>query len=41
MTPPGAHSPASPAEIEAAWSDPKLANVLYHDWEAQNYDDGW
>ena len=41
MTQPSAQPPASPAEIEAAWSDPKLANVLYHDWEAQTYDQKW
>jgi ubiquinone/menaquinone biosynthesis C-methylase UbiE len=28
-------------QFEAAWSDPKLANVLYHDWEAENYDAKW
>jgi SAM-dependent methyltransferase len=27
--------------VEAAWSDPKLANVLYHDWEAGTYDEKW
>lgn len=27
--------------IAAAWQDPKLANVLYHDWEADTYDDKW
>jgi ubiquinone/menaquinone biosynthesis C-methylase UbiE len=27
--------------VEAAWSDPKLANVLYHDWEAGSYDQKW
>lgn len=27
--------------IEQAWSDPKLANVVYHDWEADTYDDKW
>ncbi|MEQ7008027.1 methyltransferase domain-containing protein [Actinopolymorpha sp. B17G11] len=32
---------ASAEEVEAAWGDPKLANVLYHDWEAQTYDDKW
>ncbi|HEY8456461.1 MAG TPA: methyltransferase domain-containing protein [Actinopolymorphaceae bacterium] len=32
---------SSSNEIEAAWTDPKLANVLYHDWEAQTYDDKW
>jgi len=31
----------SDAEIERAWSDPKLAQVLYHDWEATTYDDKW
>ena len=25
-------------EVERAWTDPKLANVLYHDWEASTYD---
>lgn len=32
---------ASAEEVQAAWEDPKLANVLYHDWEAQTYDDKW
>ncbi len=32
---------ASSAWTDAAWSDPKLANVLYHDWEAGTYDDKW
>jgi len=32
---------ASPADVEAAWHDPKRANVLYHDWEAANYDEKW
>jgi len=27
--------------IDAAWKDPKLANVIYHDWEASTYDDKW
>jgi ubiquinone/menaquinone biosynthesis C-methylase UbiE len=31
----------SAAEVEAAWADPKLANVLYHDWEASTYDEKW
>lgn len=31
----------SEADIERAWTDPKLANVLYHDWEASTYDDKW
>jgi ubiquinone/menaquinone biosynthesis C-methylase UbiE len=29
------------SDIELAWSDPKLANVLYHDWEAATYDEKW
>jgi ubiquinone/menaquinone biosynthesis C-methylase UbiE len=28
-------------EVEAARHDPKLANVLYHDWEAATYDEKW
>jgi ubiquinone/menaquinone biosynthesis C-methylase UbiE len=32
---------ASAEEVEAARHDRKLANVLYHDWEAANYDDKW
>ncbi len=35
------HPHASAEEVEAAWADPKLANVLYHDWEALSYDDKW
>lgn len=27
--------------IAQAWDDPKLANVLYHDWESTTYDDKW
>jgi len=30
-----------PGDLSAAWADPKLANVLYHDWEAATYDDKW
>lgn len=29
------------AEVDAARNDPKLANVLYHDWEAGTYDEKW
>ena len=29
------------ADVERAWTDPKLAQVLYHDWEAPTYDDKW
>lgn len=32
---------ASAEQVQAAYSDPKLANVLYHDWEAGSYDDKW
>ena len=32
---------ASAEQIAAAWHDPKLANILYHDWEAGTYDEKW
>lgn len=32
---------ASADEVAAAYADPKLANVLYHDWEAGTYDEKW
>jgi ubiquinone/menaquinone biosynthesis C-methylase UbiE len=32
---------ATQEEVDAAWHDPKLANVLYHDWEAGTYDEKW
>lgn len=32
---------ATEAEVRAAYDDPKLANVLYHDWEADTYDEKW
>ena len=32
---------ASAEEVQAAYADPKLANVLYHDWEAGTYDEKW
>ncbi|WP_246281789.1 class I SAM-dependent methyltransferase [Fodinicola acaciae] len=28
-------------EVDAARSDPKQANILYHDWEAGTYDEKW
>ena len=28
-------------QLQEAWRDPKLANVLYHDWEASTYDEKW
>ena len=36
-----APAPASQADVERAWEDNKLAQVLYHDWEAQTYDEKW
>jgi ubiquinone/menaquinone biosynthesis C-methylase UbiE len=41
MTELNARSAATPDEVEAAWQDTKLAQVLYHDWEAQTYDEKW
>ena len=38
---PALRSPATAAQVAAAWDDPKLANVLYHDWEAGTYDEKW
>ncbi|EUA90529.1 enoyl-CoA hydratase/isomerase family protein [Mycobacterium ulcerans str. Harvey] len=32
---------ATAEEVEAARHDSKLAQVLYHDWEAENYDEKW
>ncbi|WP_067544507.1 class I SAM-dependent methyltransferase [Nocardia crassostreae] len=32
---------ATEAEVQAAYSDNKLAQVLYHDWEAETYDEKW
>ncbi len=32
---------ASKADVEAARTDPKRANVLYHDWESATYDQKW
>lgn len=34
-------APASAEQVAAAWDDPKLANLLYHDWEAGSYDAKW
>jgi len=28
-------------QVEAARHDPKQANILYHDWEAEQYDEKW
>ncbi|GAA4345578.1 class I SAM-dependent methyltransferase [Angustibacter luteus] len=38
---PTANPHASAAEVEQAWTDTKLAQVLYHDWEAGSYDEKW
>lgn len=38
---PAPHPHATEAEVQAAYDDPKLANVLYHDWEAGTYDEKW
>lgn len=32
---------ASAADVARAYEDNKLAQVLYHDWESQTYDDKW
>ncbi len=37
----GRYQPPSQADLERARTDPKLANVLYHDWEAGSYDAKW
>jgi ubiquinone/menaquinone biosynthesis C-methylase UbiE len=34
-------SGARPADVDHAWHDTKLAQVLYHDWEATTYDAKW
>ncbi|MGA6167167.1 class I SAM-dependent methyltransferase [Amycolatopsis magusensis] len=38
---PAPHPHATEEEVKAAFGDPKLANVLYHDWEAGTYDEKW
>ena len=38
---PAPHPHATAEEVEAARHDTKLAQVLYHDWEAESYDDKW
>jgi ubiquinone/menaquinone biosynthesis C-methylase UbiE len=38
---PAPNPPATAEQVEAARRDPKLANLLYHDWEAGSYDDKW
>jgi len=41
MAEPVPHPVATEAEVEAAYADSKLAQVLYHDWEAHTYDEKW
>jgi ubiquinone/menaquinone biosynthesis C-methylase UbiE len=36
-----ATNPATAEQVAAAYADNKLAQVLYHDWEAQSYDGKW
>ncbi|MFI7587838.1 class I SAM-dependent methyltransferase [Spongisporangium articulatum] len=38
---PTSDGPASADDVEKAWNDNTLAQVLYHDWEAQTYDEKW
>ncbi|RZQ59586.1 class I SAM-dependent methyltransferase [Amycolatopsis suaedae] len=38
---PAPHPHPTADEVRAAFDDPKLANVLYHDWEAGTYDEKW
>ena len=40
-TDPAPRPHATAEEVEAARHDRKLANVLYHDWEAGSYDEKW
>src|SRR6476661_9352779 len=38
---PAPAAPATKADVARAYDDNKLAQVLYHDWEAHSYDDKW
>ncbi|WP_343598866.1 class I SAM-dependent methyltransferase [Mycobacterium sp.] len=40
-TDPAPNPRASADQVEAARHDSKLAQVLYHDWEAETYDEKW
>ncbi|KAA8964801.1 class I SAM-dependent methyltransferase [Mycobacterium sp.] len=40
-TDPAPRPRATAEQVEAARHDSKLAQVLYHDWEAENYDEKW
>ncbi|WP_116045614.1 class I SAM-dependent methyltransferase [Amycolatopsis palatopharyngis] len=41
VTDPAPNPHATAEQVQAAYADPKLANVLYHDWEAGTYDEKW
>jgi ubiquinone/menaquinone biosynthesis C-methylase UbiE len=41
MSDPAPNPHATAEQVQAAFDDPKLANVLYHDWEAGTYDEKW
>jgi ubiquinone/menaquinone biosynthesis C-methylase UbiE len=41
MDDPAPNPHATAEQVQAAFDDPKLANVLYHDWEAGTYDEKW
>jgi SAM-dependent methyltransferase len=41
MADPTPNPHATEEQVRAAFADPKLANVLYHDWEAGTYDEKW
>ena len=40
-TDPAPNPHATAEQVEAALKDTKLAQILYHDWEAESYDDKW
>ncbi len=40
-THPAPNPHATAEQVEAARKDSKLAQILYHDWEAETYDDKW
>jgi ubiquinone/menaquinone biosynthesis C-methylase UbiE len=41
VTDPAPQPRATQEQVEAARKDTKLAQVLYHDWEAESYDEKW
>ncbi|MEO6879863.1 MAG: class I SAM-dependent methyltransferase [Mycobacteriaceae bacterium] len=40
-TDPAPNPSATAEQVQAAYTDTKLAQVLYHDWEAATYDEKW